>query len=275
MARFVQDQHAKDRKVILWVSPWGYCNSGAGEDVPVKEQMTFDREASFDLEIDTDVFYPACERARKKMRVPAKLPAVTLAEPVWDMLADPLNPVYEKRLRSLIRYLLSPEGLDADGFEFDYTHFLPHHRETKRNNGKALTKWGMELNHYLLSIYYDEAKKAKPDALIITQTFNPYFNDVSDMLRLQDIYTDRRSIVEQMHHRAKIANAVCPGCAIHTDQHPMPSLEAWREYAKFQPEIGNPCLYYVTGIETTKELLEDSDFEMLRDTWAAYRAKNR
>jgi hypothetical protein len=102
---------------------------------------------------------------------------------------------------------------------------------------------------------------------MITHAFNPYFSDVTDMLRLQDIYTDRSSIVPQMTHRTKIGKIVCPNCEIHTDQHPMPSLEAWREYAKIQPDLGNPCLYYVTGMETTKELLTDEDFAMLRATW--------
>jgi hypothetical protein len=195
------------------------------------------------------------------------LPEITLAEPHWTILVDPFNKDYEERLREHIRFLLSPDGLDADGFEFDYTHFLPQHRGIRRNNGEPMVHWGVELNHKILSIYYDEAKTAKPDSLMITQTFNPYFNDVTDMLRLQDIYTDRRSVVPQMEHRARIAQAVCPGAAIHTDQHPMPTLEAWREYAQFQPAIGNPCLYYVTGMETTKERLEEADYRMIAEIW--------
>ena len=64
---------------------------------------------------------------------------------------------------------------------------------------------------------------------------------------------------------------VCPGARIHTDQHPMPSLEAWWEYAAYQPQIGNPCLYYVTGMETTKERLTDEDYALLRSVWASAR----
>jgi hypothetical protein len=273
MEGFIRRQHSRGRRVILWVSPWGYCGSGAGSDVPLPEQMIFDKDQSFDLEIDTDVFYDACLREARKTRIPPPLPEMTLAEPVWHHLADPLDARYEKRLRRLVRHLLSPEGLNADGFEFDYTHFLPKYRNIRRNNGEAVRQWGVELSHSLLRIYYDEAKKAKPDALMITQTFNPYFNDVSDMLRLQDIYTDRKSIVAQMEHRAKIGRVVCPGCRIHTDQHPMPSLKAWREYAAFQPKIGNPCLYYVSGIETTKERLKEEDFRFLGAIWKQYEEK--
>jgi hypothetical protein len=93
------------------------------------------------------------------------------------------------------------------------------------------------------------------------------------MLRLQDIYTDRAEVNEQFGHRAKVAQKVCPGCCIHTDQHPMPSLHAWRKYMPYQPQIGNPCLYYVSGMETTHEEFEECDWQMLRDIWSEYDKK--
>ena len=94
------------------------------------------------------------------------------------------------------------------------------------------------------------------------------------MLRLNDFYTDNRSVVDQMHHRAKIARISIPGCCVHTDQHPMPDLAAWREYAKFQPLIGNPVLYYVSGMETTKEKFIADDYKMLKDIWSQYKKYN-
>jgi hypothetical protein len=54
--------------------------------------------------------------------------------------------------------------------------------------------WGMELQHKMLGIYYAQMKESKPDALLISHTYNPYFNDIVDMLRLQDIYTDKLDI---------------------------------------------------------------------------------
>lgn len=273
MKGFVEEQHKKGRKVILWVSPWSYCHSATGMDVPLDEQMVLDENAAYTLEIDTDVFYPNCKREMKKVRKELNLPKATLAEPNWKFFADPQNPNYEKRVREKITYLLSPEGLNADGFEFDYTHFLPMHRGLTPIQQHEEMTYGTELLHRIVSIYYDQAKKAKSDALIISHTYNPYFNDVVDMLRLQDIYTDRASVVPQMTHRANIAKAVCPGCAIHTDQHPMPSLAAWREYARYQPLLGNPCLYYVSGIETTRERFDDTDFAMLKEVWTDYNKK--
>jgi hypothetical protein len=271
---FVSSQHAKGRKVVLWVSPWSYCMSAKGKDVPIAEHMYVDEDDLFEWEIDTDVFYPERGLDRVKARRSFPMPEPTLTDANWRYVADPQNARYAERVRSKIRYLLSPDGIDADGFEFDYTHFIPKFRGTKPVTPRdEPTAWGIEALHRMVKLYYDGAKEVKSDALIISHTFNPYFNDVIDMLRLQDIYTDRKSIVPQMEHRAKIAKVVAPGCAIHTDQHPMPSLEAWREYAEFQPNIGNPCLYYVTGIETTKEKLEDRDFEMLSKLWREYNEK--
>jgi len=270
MAGFISRQHEEGRKVILWVSPWDYCRSAAGADVPLAEHAALEVKKPYELEIDTDVFYKVFNREKRKVRRELKVKRVT-AE--WRFFVDPLNADYEKRLRAKIDYLLSPEGLDADGFEFDYTHFLPIYRDVAPITPHDETLWGVELMHRLMWIYYDQAKKSKPDSLIISHIFNPYFDDVVDMLRLQDIYTDRKSIVAQMDHRARVASLVSPGCAIHTDQHPMPSLYAWREYAKYQPAIGNPCLYYVTGIETTEERLTDEDFAMLRKVWGEYHKK--
>jgi hypothetical protein len=272
MKDFVQRQHAKGRKVILWVSPWSYCKSSkSGQDIPLSESMILDESNSYTLDIDTDVFYEKCGREKRKVRRdPAfKTKKITEHDPHWQFVADPLNPAYEDRLRKKIDYLISTDGLDADGFEFDYTHFLPLHRGFLPLHEHEIV-WGAELMKRLLWIYYDQMKKSKSDALSISHSYNPYFNDVVDMLRLQDIYTDRRSIVPEMTHRAYVAKAVCPGCAIHTDQHAMPSLAHWREYAKHQPLLGNPCLYYVTGIETTKEKLTDSDFEMLKKIWSEH-----
>jgi hypothetical protein len=268
---FIADQHAKGRKVILWVSPWGVSMCSKGKDVPIAEHMLVDEDKLYDLELDTDVFYAACKREHKKVRRSYPLPEPTLTDANWRYTADPQNPAYVDRLKKKIAYLLGADGLNADGFEFDYTHFLPKFRGTRPVTPRVeKTKWGIEALHHIIGIYHRESKKVKDDALIISHTFNPYFNDVIDMLRLQDIYTDKKSIVPQMEHRAKIAHRVAPGCAVHTDQHPMPSLEAWREYARFQPSIGNPCTYYVTGIETTKERFTTADFELLKGVWEQY-----
>jgi len=272
---FIKNQHEKGRKVILWSSPWSFCVSSKGKTVPLEWHLYVDEKELYDLEIETDVFYKACNMEHKKIRKYYTLPPETHTDANWRYMADPQHADYVKLVQEKIHYLLSPDGLDADGFEFDYTHFIPKFRGSKPiTKQDRVNDWGVEALYTMIKLYYDAAKKAKPDSLIISHTFNPYFNDITDMLRLQDIYTDNRSVVNMMDHRAQIAKKVCKGCEIHTDQHPMPSLEAWREYALHQPKIGNPCLYYVTGIETTREKFEESDYNMIKESWEKYRANH-
>ena len=274
MKGFIKKQHDKGRKVVLWISPWHFCRSANGSAVPLEWHMVVDESALYDLEINTDVFYKQCNMAHQKTRQYYRLPATTHMEANWQFVADPQHPGYVKLVKEKIHALLSADGLDADGFEFDDTHLIPQYRGTKPIVSTERTPcWGVESLYTITKLYYDTAKAAKSDALFISHTTNPYFNDVVDMLRLQSIYTDNRNVNDQMGHRAYIAKAVCKDCGIHTDQHPMPSLETWREYTRYQPKIGNPCLYYVTGIETTRETFEESDYCMIRDSWEAYRAQ--
>lgn len=274
MKGWIAEQHQKGRKVILWVSMWSHNASAWGTDVPESMSLPFTSDDVYKREINPNVFYDACEMEKKKVRVEEevvdKKADITLDTASSKLAVNPLNTEYQKYLAEKIHYLISPEGLDADGFEFDYTHWL-------WSNGSPrdlpIDQWGMEILHTLTKLYHDAAKKAKSDALIITHTYNPYFDDCIDMLRLQDIYTDRKEVNGQFGHRAKLASIVCPDCCVHTDQHPMPSLHAWRTYMPYQPEIGNPCLYYVSGIETTYEEFEESDWQMLRDVWSQYDKK--
>jgi hypothetical protein len=180
--------------------------------------------------------------------------------------ADPSNPAYEATLRKAVRLMLSKEGYDADGFKVDFSARTP--------SGPGLTRhgkeWGAELLHKLLWILRDEAKKVKPDALVMTHTPNPYFASVTDMIRLNDVNTGS-PVVAQMTHRAKVARAACPNHLIDTDNWPMPNRAAWREYVKAQPDLGIPSLYFATDLDCM-EPIEDEDYEMIREVWAKARA---
>jgi hypothetical protein len=181
--------------------------------------------------------------------------------------ADPSNPAYEATLRKAVRLMLSAEGYNADGFKVDFSARTP--------SGPALTRhgreWGAELLHKLLWILRDEAKKVKPDALVMTHTPNPYFAAVTDMIRLNDVNTGS-PVVAQMTHRARVARAACPNHLIDTDNWPMPGRAAWREYVRAQNDLGIPSLYFATDLDSM-EPMEDSDYAMLREVWAEARAK--
>jgi len=183
--------------------------------------------------------------------------------------ADPSNPAYEATLRQAVRLMLSADGYDADGFKVDFSARVP--------SGPGLTRhgreWGVELLYKLLWILYDEAKRVKPDALVVTHTPNPYFAHVTDMVRLNDI-NGAAPVVPQMIHRAQVAQAACPTLLIDTDNWPMPNRTQWREYLAVQLDLGVPSLYFATDLDCGGgEPLEPIDYANLRAVFAEARRR--
>ncbi len=179
---------------------------------------------------------------------------------------DPTHPMLEKRLRASIRHMLSSEGYDADGFKIDFSARIPSGPGLRLHGDD----WGLELLKRYLAIIYDELKRTKPDALMMTHTPHPYLADVLDMIRLNDINTGH-AVVQTMTHRARVARAACPDALIDTDDWPMTDKSAWRAYTVAQPTLGVPSLYYATHIDTTCEPLTAEDYALIQETWAQYR----
>lgn len=176
---------------------------------------------------------------------------------------DPTHPAFEQRMREAIRVMLI--DYDADGFKVDFTARIPSGPGI-RLNGDV---WGLELMKAYLKILHDEAKRVKPDALIMTHTPHTYLADVVDMIRLNDINigTDVNCAME---HRARVASSACPSLLIDTDNWPIMDRETWRHYVQIQPELGVPSLYFATHIDRTGEPLTDDDYQMIRDMWKRY-----
>lgn len=201
-------------------------------------------------------------------------PELCIRNPDGAPLAvDPTNPAARRALRRGVRHMLGGDGLDADGLKIDFTGASPTGRAL-RTYGPG---WGIALLHELLAVVYDEAKEAKPDALIVTHTPNPAFVDVSDMLRLNDLLRlddlgPVPAILPQMRYRAEVARAACPELPIDTDDWCAPDLESWRGYLELKPELGVPALYYASHLDATGESLAPRDYEALRRTWGAWRA---
>ncbi len=222
MKGFVAEQHACNRRVLLWLQAWS----------------------------------------------PEGLPADECIKNAAGLLlaCDPSNPAYERRLRAMVQSLLSPHGYDADGFKIDFTARIPTGPGI-RTHGDV---WGLELMRLYLQIIYDEAKKTKGDALVVTHTPNPYLADVLDMIRLNDV-NKGKDINRAMEQRARIAALACPDALIDTDNWPMTDRTAWRDYVRLQPQLGVPALYYATHIDTTQEALDEQDYSLIRETWERYR----
>jgi hypothetical protein len=179
-------------------------------------------------------------------------------------------------LASRIHVLLSPEGLDADGLKIDFTQRAPS-GASLRPTGDT---WGIALLHRMLDTIYRAAKRAKPDALIVTHTPHPAFADVTDMIRLNDLAIREPSgkpvaPADQMRFRAGVVRAALPDHPIDTDDWPMPDRAEWRRYAAEKTELGVPALYYVDGIDESGEAFDASDYELIRTTWRSYRDGGR
>ncbi len=181
--------------------------------------------------------------------------------------ADPSSPAYAARLGAAVERMLGPSGYDADGFKIDFTARIPA-GPGLRPAGPA---WGLELMKRYLGLIYAAAKQAKPEALVMAHTPNPYLADVLDMIRLNDINLGT-DIERAMRHRARVAHIACPDALIDTDNWPMADKATWRAYTRLQPELGVPSLYYATHIDSTREALDAGDYALLREIWARYRA---
>jgi hypothetical protein len=224
---FVAQQHARGRQVLLWLKAW-------------------DREGIPDDEC---------------IRNAAGLP----------LAVDPTSPGYESRLRASVRRMLGPDGYNADGFKVDFTHRIPV--------GPSLHLHGdsfaLELMKRYLRIIYDEARRTKSDALVMTHTPNAYLADVTDMIRLNDMLdltrlddeTAGMDIERTLSRRARVARIACPDALIDTDNWPVRSRAVWREYARLQPSIGVPSLYFSSHIDLTGEPLEEADYELIHEAW--------
>jgi hypothetical protein len=185
---------------------------------------------------------------------------------------DPASPAYQARLRSIVEGLLSPDGIDADGFKVDFTQRTPSGQSLRGTPGS----WGIAALHTLLASLYGAAKRAKPDALVICHAMHPSFADVCDMVRLNDVSKydlrrDRVPVVDQLAFRHQIASRVLPGHPIDTDQWPMPNRAEWLRYAAAQVDKGVPALYYLESIDRSGEHIHPEDLDAVAATWARYR----
>ena len=171
-----------------------------------------------------------------------------------------------------VEYMLSADGLDADGFKIDFTARTPSGSSLRRSG----SRWGAALLHEQLRLVYDTAKRIKPAALVVTHTPNPAFLDVTDMIRLNDVLRDDDAepgyVARHMTYRAGVVRSVVPELGIDTDGWMMPSHAEWREYLTVQDGLGVPALYYVDGTDTDRYDFDSEDFDAVKDTWNRYRS---
>ncbi|GAA0495933.1 hypothetical protein Ade02nite_17900 [Paractinoplanes deccanensis] len=209
---------------------------------------------------------------------PAGLPAgECVTDPAGTpVAADPGSPAYRERLAAIVERLLGPGGLDADGFKIDFTQRSPTGRGLLRPGADPGAPWGIALLHTLLATIHRAAKRAKPDALVVTHTPHPGFGDVTDMIRLNDILERDPSGAEvpaagQLAFRHAVVRACLPHHLIDTDQWPIGDRAQWRAYVEAQARLGVPALYYAERLDRSGEELTADDLALVARTWKDYR----
>ncbi len=178
------------------------------------------------------------------------------------MGADVGKPEYESWLRPRIRHLVQDIGID--GFKEDWVD-APSVAGLSFTGSLA----GIEFVRRFQWILYDETHKAKPDAMVETQTVNALFRESSDLTRLNDIWYASRNVPEMMRLRARIAH-ISGWLVLDTDNASSTNLKEWWNYMQAQPSIGIPALYFVSKTESTQESPTDAQWDALAALWRSY-----
>ena len=204
------------------------------------------------------------------------------------LVADPTHPDYLAYLREQVTHLLSPDGLDADGFKIDQLAYSPSQRHPRGGPRFGYTafhdeaselirlygdNWGTELLHAYQKTIYDAAKAAKPDALLTSSTVHPYFHNTFDMVRLHDTGYVVGDVIETMRARADLAGAALPGWLIDTDDWVHTNYDRWMDYTMRNMTLGVPCIFYserfVEAMEaqTPTRPIPLEDLKKIGNTW--------
>jgi hypothetical protein len=176
--------------------------------------------------------------------------------------ADVGKPAYEAYLRPRIRHLVTDIGVD--GFKEDWVD-APSVAGLSLSGALA----GIEFVRRFQWILYDETHKAKPDAMVETQTVNALFRESSDLTRLNDIWYATRNVPDMMRLRARVAH-ISGWPVLDTDNASSTTLKDWWSYMQAQPTIGIPALYFVTKTESTQESPSDTQWSALAGLWRTY-----
>ncbi len=152
-----------------------------------------------------------------------------------DFTADGVRAYFKEFCRTLFG---AGEGqYNADGVKLD---FLANFRDPVGST-YAHPERGMGMKEVLhaFEIFYEEAKKVKPDVLIDASMADPRFEHVLDLNRLHDTHSGN---IEK-DHRAKISTLACPDLPIDSDGALM--LNRWLKTNFINASIyGIPSNYY-------------------------------
>ncbi|MBB6479751.1 TIM-barrel domain-containing protein [Spirochaeta isovalerica] len=254
MRGFIEEQHEKGRKVLLWLTPIIH------ENLPNSMCMTVEgRPVATDP--TNPEFLEFFSGEIKKM----------ISSDEGCLNADGFKIDFTQDIpaeRGVFRnYLNNRWAIISEEKDKNYPS-IDERDELVKLHGDI---WGTELIKAYLKAIREPMKKAKADSLLITHTANPYFSEDVDMLRLNDMDGTSPDVLGIMQNRATIARSCNPQWLIDTDNDLMINKKMWLEYIQLQPLLGNPDTYYATGIAQSGELFNDEDYAVLRETFDRYR----
>lgn len=154
---------------------------------------------------------------------------------------DATHPLFESYVDSCCQVLFGngPEQLDADGLKIDRL-FLARD-PSRANYANSNAGMGFREVYRYLYVFYQTAKKYKPDALLISSAIDPHFADVQDMVRVNDDW-DNKMVREK---RARIITQALPGMLIDGDAADLPRGIALYHYVT-SAIYGVPSIQYLT-----------------------------
>lgn len=204
------------------------------------------------------------------------------------LTADPTHPDYQSFVAERVHDMLSPEGLNADGFKIDQLGYVPHQRRPKGGRRTGWTKnfdppthqlklagndWGCELLYRYQKLVHQAAHRARADALITSSTVHPIFHDSLDMVRLHDMGDIAPDVMKMMTARAELSKAILPGKVIDADNWIHRDYSQWFSYTRDSKAIGVPSTLYAERFmldwekEPATKLIPMEDLRAIGASW--------
>lgn len=256
MRTFIDEQHARGRKVLLWFTPILF------DGLPIEACITLEgRPIAGDP--SSPVYRDILAREIEHM----------LSDAPGCLNADGFKIDFTQNIsseRGRFRDILKDRWAIISEEEPKMYPSLDSRTELIQTTEPI---WGLELIRAYLQAIREPMKRIKQDSLLITHTANPYLADEVDMLRLNDMDGLSPDVLGIMKNRAEIALSCNPNWLIDTDNDLMTCKAMWREYIQLQLQLGNPDTYYASGIAQSHESFDDDDYALLRSVFAEYRKK--
>ena len=245
---FVDRQHERGRKVLLWLATW--LHDGLPD-----EWCVFDRG-----------YRLTCDPSHPDYRAHARACIHELLSPdgydADGFKIDQLTYCPSQR---------SPCG----GLRFGDCEYRAATDEPLQLAGGPDAPWGCELLYEHQKDMYTAAKAAKPDCLVTSSTVHPYFHDTFDMTRLHDTGPVEGDPIIAMAARAELSRAALPHKPIDSDDWITQDYQLWMRYTTQSHALGVPCTFYAERFvanwqqEPATTPIPLADLRRIGDAWRA------